>query len=133
MTLGSLVHALCFTPDALETEYAVSPFDSFRTNEAKTWKADMELAGRKVITQDQHEEATDIADCVMNTDLLFRFGERDYEVQVEAEMLGVTVKGMIDIAPKHTRSKWGRCPSSPLQTCSSRTDPKTPNKPTTKQ
>jgi hypothetical protein len=104
MTLGSLVHALCFTPEALETEYAVSPYDSFRTNEAKTWKADMELAGRKVITQDQHEEASAIADCVMNTDLLFRFGERDYEVQVEAEMLGVTVKGMIDIAPKHTRS-----------------------------
>lgn len=104
MALGSLVHALCFTPESLETEYAVSPYDSFRTNEAKTWRADMELAGRRVITQDQHDEASAIADCVMNTDLLFRFGERKYEVQVEAKMLGTTVKGMIDIVPEYTRS-----------------------------
>ena len=101
MQLGSLVHLLCFQKDEFDETYAVSPFDSFRTKESKEWREDMESQGKVVITEDTHTHAAEIADCIMNTDLLFHLGECEYEVAVRSDFHGIPVQGMIDMAPKH--------------------------------
>ncbi len=99
MELGSLVHALCFTPDAVADEFAVSEFDSFRTKAAQEWR-DAQV-GKTVITQETMSKAQDIADVVMNDPHLFSLGEKDYEVALYASIGATPVKGMVDIAPRH--------------------------------
>lgn len=101
MQLGSLVHLLCFQKNDFEETYAISPFDSFRTKESKEWREDMENQGKVVITEDTYAHASDMADCIMNTDLLFHLGECDYETAVFVDYHGTKVKCMIDMAPKH--------------------------------
>ena len=99
MELGSLVHALCFTPDSVADEFAVSEFDSFRTKAAQEWR-DAQV-GKTVITQETMNKAQDIADVVMNDQELFSLGEKDYEVALYASIGATQVKGMVDIAPRH--------------------------------
>ena len=99
MDLGSLVHSLCFTPDSVTEDYAVSEFDSFRTKAAQEWR-DAQV-GKTVITQETMSKAQDIADVVMNDQELFSLGEKDYEVAVYASIGATPVKGMVDIAPRH--------------------------------
>ena len=48
MAWGSLVDTIITAPEDLQTEFAISPFDTFRTKEARDWKADM-LANNKTI------------------------------------------------------------------------------------
>jgi hypothetical protein len=99
MEFGSLVHSLCFTPDAVADEFAVSEFDSFRTKAAQEWR-DAQV-GKAVITQETMNKAQDIVDVVMNDPHLFSLGEKDYEVVVCANIGETPVKGMVDIAPRH--------------------------------
>lgn len=101
MELGTLVHALCFTPSEVVKSYVVSPYDSFRTNEAKAWREDMKAEGKSVITQEVMDQANDIADNIINTETLHHLGEKDFEVAVEADWYGTKVKGMIDIVPTY--------------------------------
>ena len=54
---GSIFDCLLTTPDAFDEQYVVSPYDAFRTNEAKAWRDEMEATGTSVITQDQLEVA----------------------------------------------------------------------------
>lgn len=53
--LGLVTEAKLF---GLAFEYAVSPFDSFRTNEAKDWRAKQQANHVTVITQDADEKST---------------------------------------------------------------------------
>ncbi len=54
---GSLVDCLLFTPDLVEESFAVSPFDNYRTKEAREWKAEQQDAGLDIVTIDQREDA----------------------------------------------------------------------------
>src|SRR6056300_1141800 len=42
MAWGSLVDTIITAPEDLHTEFSISPFDSFRTKEAREWKAEQE-------------------------------------------------------------------------------------------
>lgn len=99
MDLGGLVHALCFTPKSVSEEFAVSEFDNFRTKAAQEWREAQ--VGKTVVTQDMMAVANEMADCIMNTEELFFLGDKDYEVAAYASIGSTTVKGMIDIAPRH--------------------------------
>ena len=48
MAWGSLVDTIITAPEDLQTEFAISPFDSFRTKESRYWKAEM-LSNNKTI------------------------------------------------------------------------------------
>ncbi len=101
MRLGLLVHTLALTPAEFSEAYAVSPFDSFRTNESKAWRQEQEDAGRSVITQATLDQAQSIAECITSTDILHYIGERQCEVAVVANFHGTQVRGMIDIVPTY--------------------------------
>ena len=63
MSFGSLTHAVLF---GTGREYVVSPFDSFRSKEAREWKAEQEKAGTMIVTADEVTKATEIANAVRN-------------------------------------------------------------------
>ena len=48
MQWGSLVDCLATTPELLAESVAVSPFDSYRTKEARDWR-DAELAAKRIL------------------------------------------------------------------------------------
>lgn len=102
MKAGSLLDCLMLTPDEIGSRYVTSPFDSFRTNEAKAWRAEQELAGVEVVTKDSMDdaEAQSLAihthphayNLVSNakTQVAFRHDTK----------FGFSSKGLIDILPK---------------------------------
>ena len=51
---GSLVDCLTLVPDAFHDIFALSEFESFRTNDAKVWRDKMLAEGLEPITQAQH-------------------------------------------------------------------------------
>jgi len=53
MNAGSILDCLLTSPTEFPSRYVLSPFAEFRTNESKTWRAEMEEAGRVVIKDDQ--------------------------------------------------------------------------------
>ena len=63
MRFGSLTHAVLL---GTGRPYAVAPFDSFRSKEAREWKAEQEKAGVMIVSQDDLDHATAIANAVRN-------------------------------------------------------------------
>lgn len=59
--LGRAAHHLLLGEREFGKHFVVSPFDSFRTNEAKKWKADQIEAGRTVLTEAQVEKIRGMA------------------------------------------------------------------------
>lgn len=59
--LGRATHHLLLGEREFGKHFCVSPFDSFRTNEAKAWKAAQLAAGRTVLTEAQVEKIRGMA------------------------------------------------------------------------
>jgi hypothetical protein len=51
MTFGSAAHALILGDEVFEDRFVISPYDSFRTKEAREWKALMLESGKEVMTE----------------------------------------------------------------------------------
>jgi len=63
MTEGDIVDRLVFG-DAMPETLVVSPFDEFRTKEAKAWRDDMEAAGMTIIKEAAFNRCKEAADAV---------------------------------------------------------------------
>lgn len=93
--MGSLVHRL-----ALEKgdDYAVSPYDEYRTNEAKAWKKATEEAGlipvKKAVMDDALEMAAVIKGAI---DAELRGAEYQTEVVIAWQRRGRWCRAMIDV------------------------------------
>jgi len=57
MAVGSLRDCLVLTPSAYAEDFVISPYDAFRTNEAKAWKESTEKGGKTIVTQKEVDEA----------------------------------------------------------------------------
>lgn len=57
MAWGSLVDTIITAPEDLQTEFSISPFSSYRTKEAREWKAEQEANHKTIITTDLLDEA----------------------------------------------------------------------------
>lgn len=64
LRFGRIVDVLLFSPNEFRERHAVSPFEDFRTNEAKAWKAKAKEDGLDVVTPDEVDEARTLADAV---------------------------------------------------------------------
>lgn len=49
--IGKAAHSIVLEGELPESQFAVSPYDAFRTNEAKAWKAEALASGKSVITK----------------------------------------------------------------------------------
>lgn len=97
--LGNVVHRLALGKGS---EYAISPYDEYRSNEAKAWRADQEAAGIVPIKQKAFDEAEQMAAIIRE-----RIAEacQGYEYHTEVviawqeTVCGVTVwcRAMLDV------------------------------------
>ena len=102
MRAGSLLDCLLTTPQEMKSRYQVSPFDSFRTNEAKAWRDEMQASGTEVVTQDQIDTANAQFDAIMRHPVAARLlkGSRRQVAFRHKTKYGFDAKGLIDIVPE---------------------------------
>lgn len=104
MELGSLIHCMALTPENVDEEYIICPYDSFRTNESKAWRDHQDEAGLVGISEKVWQTAQE-ASSVLRSQPLYPLCS-DTEVAVFGKIDGVKIKGMIDIVP-HISSENG--------------------------
>ena len=101
MAAGSLLDCMLTTPHEFADRYTVSPYDSFRTNEAKAWRDEMEQSGVEVVTQDKIDHANAQVVAIMAHDAarkLLRGSLRQVAFRHKTKY-GFDSKGLIDIMP----------------------------------
>lgn len=64
LRMGRLIDVLTFTPELAAERVAVSPFDSFRSGEARAWRDQQAAEGRDVYTAEELVQAQALADAV---------------------------------------------------------------------
>lgn len=108
MAWGSLVDTIITAPEDLQTEFAISPFDSFRTKESRYWKAEM-LANHKTIV-----DAELIAEAHKAVDVLTKKHKHSASIieksTTQVMLLNkikhpnsdkpIQLKGLVDLAPE---------------------------------
>ncbi len=111
MTWGSLVDCLVTTPDEIGDVAVISPFDSFRTKEAKAWKEEALQAGRIIVNATELQEAQKAANMILkkNKDsaAIFKGAACQYMLTITAEQfrqagvdeIKVNIKGLLDVLP----------------------------------
>lgn len=99
MNFGSLVHALCFTPNLVGEQFVLSKYDDFRTKEAREWRDATALEGKSIVKEADWQRAEDIKDVVMDSEYIFGLGSCQYEVAAFGKIGNTLIKGMIDILP----------------------------------
>lgn len=102
---GSVVDCLTTTPDEIEGLVALSPYDSFRTNEAKEWKAEQVAAGKIVMSGKQMREAEKAAERLRNHHIAAGFVQNSRKQVVLLNKVKpqdypeVNLKALVDLAP----------------------------------
>lgn len=102
MQWGSLVDCLATTPELAGTDVVECPFDSYRTNEAKAWKAAQEAENKIIVSGADMIEAKAAVKmltetCKASADI---FAKSKSQVIVAGSVLGAKVKGLVDMAPE---------------------------------
>lgn len=96
---GRLVHAMVLEPETVERDFVVSPFDSFRTKEAKAWR---DSEKRDVVTQQQMDNCLALSDAVRASkfgSLLLTGAQCESTIYANVEFepgFVVSVKGRVD-------------------------------------
>ena len=107
---GSLVDCLIFTPNHFDSEFIskslcndLAKDGSFGTNAARQWKAEQEALGKKVIKNDEQNDALEAVARLKNTPAANDILEgADYQVGlVYRPNHGVPYKALLDILPHH--------------------------------
>lgn len=102
MRWGSLIDCLTTTPELEGSDIALSPYDNFRTKDAQAWKAMQEAEKKIIVTAEDMEEARAAVKmltetCKASADI---FAKSKSQVIVAGNVLGVKVKGLVDLAPE---------------------------------
>lgn len=102
MQWGSLIDCLTTTPELANTTLALSPYDSFRTGDAKAWRDEQLEAGRIIIRGDELDDARIAARMLLETHPISSqiFAASKSQVIVGAKVEGVNFKGLLDLAPE---------------------------------
>jgi PDDEXK-like domain of unknown function (DUF3799) len=58
MDFGSAFHTMMLEPELFDTRHVQSPFDSFRTNEAKAWRDGVLAKGQTIVTKEEKDTLT---------------------------------------------------------------------------
>ena len=102
MQWGSLVDCLTTTPELVDDEIRISPFSSYRTNEAKEWRDEQLAVGKTIITQSQFDEGEKASDMLLKTHTQSAeiFESSLKQIIIGAKISGVQFKGLVDLAPE---------------------------------
>jgi hypothetical protein len=105
MQTGSLLDMALTEVERFEESIALSPFDSYRTKEARAWRDEVLAQGKIVATKEQAENALSCAEAVWEHDEAASILERStFQTGVVTEVGGIPFKCLIDILPQE--SEW---------------------------
>lgn len=107
MSDGRLIHAmLAQALGGNEAKFAISPYDSFRTKEAREWR-DSQPDDTPIVSQDKIDNLKEIVDRVLNHEQIKPFlQDCEPEKTITKDVNGFTVKGIIDVVSKHNAGTW---------------------------
>lgn len=97
--LGLMVEHLLF---GIAFRHAISPFDSFKTNEAKAWKAEQQANNITVLTQKAADEAAIMVEALHRNpevEKLIAHGRPSVALFGEHKATGLLRKGLLDFVP----------------------------------
>ena len=101
--IGSAVHSLCFEGELSKDWYAFSPFDSFRTNDAKAWRNRMVNGGKYVMTEKDRDLIYAIRDALVEEPAIQHVFDKDGEIETSLISLdaetGLWKKARPDVVP----------------------------------
>ena len=107
MSDGRLIHSLIAERlGGEQTKIAITPFDSFRTKEAREWR-DSQPDDTQIVSEEKIDSLNKIVDRVINHEQIKPFLE-DCEVEktITKKVNQFTVKGIVDVLSKHTGGTW---------------------------
>lgn len=107
MSDGRIIHALISEKlGGEQAKVVVSPYDSFRTNEAKEWR-DSQPDDTAIVSEEKLENFNKIVERVINHPRIKNFLELPCasELIVEKEVNGNNVKGILDVVADDNESK----------------------------
>jgi len=100
MNKGSLFDLALTDDGSLDASVAISEFDSFRTNAAKDWKAEQELLGKLIVTEEEVEHARKAAIAVREHHIAGGIvKDCDFQTAVVGDIGGIPAKCLLDILP----------------------------------
>lgn len=97
---GRLLDCLIFTPGAFATTYAVSPYDDFRSKDAKAWRDETIASGMDVVKPDALYESQALADAVRKHPVARRYldaGAFQVPLLWTDPETGLACKGLTDL------------------------------------
>ena len=102
MQWGSLVDCLTTTPEEVEEQVAISPYDHYRKAVAKEWRDENLAAGKIVIKQEQFDEAQKAAEMLLKKNSVSAaiFANSSKQVIIGGKILGAQIKGLLDLVPQ---------------------------------
>lgn len=106
---GSLFDCLLTSPHEFNSQFIISPYDEFRTNESKAWRSDQNALGLTVIKSAEFESAMATVEAVRK-DPRFRemtAGTPRWQVAMRADIEGKPFKGLVDLVPDADESPYG--------------------------
>lgn len=98
MRFGRAAHALLLEDEVFEDGYAVSPYDSFKSREARMWRSDMIALGKTVLTENELIAIGNMAKNLREMQLIDLLMEGDREVSHiwQDEVTGLWIKSRMD-------------------------------------
>lgn len=109
MRRGSLFDCLLTSPDDFQRLYIISPYDEFRTNESKAWRADQFELGLTVVKRSEFDDAVELVGLVKSDPRFIEmtFGKPRWQVAMRADIEGRPFKGLVDLVPDADESSYG--------------------------
>jgi hypothetical protein len=109
LAVGKAAHALALGEPEFAAMFAILPFDSLRTNEAKAWKAATEEAGKTIIRADDFTMVKAMAEAIKRSpqcSRAFRDGKPEQSLIWQDQETGVWLKSRPDWLPDDPANGW---------------------------
>jgi hypothetical protein len=109
LAVGKAAHALALGEPEFAKNFAILPFDSLRTNEAKAWRDKTEAEGKVILRDDDFQMVKDMADAITRSpqcSRAFRNGKPERSLIWKDEQTGVWLKSRPDWLPDDPANGW---------------------------
>jgi hypothetical protein len=109
LALGKAAHALALGEPEFARNFAILPFDSLRTNEAKAWRDKTEAEGKVILRAEEFETVQAMAAAIKRSpqcSRAFRDGKPEQSLVWRDEETGVWLKSRPDWLPDDPANGW---------------------------
>lgn len=103
LRVGKAAHSLLLGDEVFEGHFIISPYDDFRTTDARQWRDDAAESGLVVLKQAEYDSILAMREALLREPLIrdgFLDGEAERSIVWRDEETGVWLKARPDVLPK---------------------------------